>query len=416
MPYKSCTDYITNKKPDIRRYYSKDAAVRYAVSETDPEIFGTVVENLFNSFWYEDTDIIAIPLILFKMKKYEMLDIFIDKFKKIGSNILVSREKDLDPNDSSINLSDLKGLTDNIYCCLLGENMNKEEHHDLFFYSPLYFAMITGSIKSFKKILKEDYYNFSLSEFIESAINFRDTEFIEAIFKSGRKLHLGAILDNCENPDTVKYLCENFSEYIFTDDYEYTGEELSPSEFILHTTKPDEMLKIAGCYCVCHGAEHFDEIFKDLPKVSVIKESDMRWCQDLLTYELNGKINTKNIFADTVVCIVEYAAEIYHLPDNFVLDFSQLDHKSWLCEYSEASDMIKFLTTKNVRFNLSRLTEPVKNLLDYNNKTITKILISKEFINSINVDEVTAYLEENNLNKALEAVRDSEIPYMLLPF
>lgn len=417
MPYEMCEYYLKNGAPRLYYHYYTDALIRYAVSGDDTKIFEALARNYFSKheYWYQFDirNMTAVSFILLKKGKYDMLDILMDEFSKVDSEVIEQK----DEHDGPYNLYKevIRRYMNDISYGLFGEPMrgNQEE---IFMMSPLYFAMITGDLEKCSELIANERIH-QPSLYIDSAIAFRDTDFLRLMLNSGERFHPGAIIANCDDPEARKYLCDNFSYYLFIDGYrnKYDGSPMNATEFIRHSVAHGGMLRFASLYLGFAGPEHFDENFESLPKVSVIDEHDFNFYETLDTYALNNKINIRSILADEVLLIARHAADIHRLPDYFTIDLSQIDEKSWFCEYMDADRMINFLNNNKLIFDDECLAAAARELYGYDDERIINAMISKGHINKENADGVFKYLSKNKLHgaaKALEAsgLIDNELP------
>ena len=410
MPVEMCEYYARNNfNPKRYPEFHKDSLTRYAVSGIDTEIFRILAENFFNTETYSIKDVMTAAIILFKKGKYEMLDILTEGLEKAdpSRNTPFSREARFEKIDSAIVLY---GLFD-------GEK--PDVRYEPYFYDSFYFDMITGDIEKAKETirLKDDFNNY-VYNYMLSAVLFRDTEILRFMFENGEWLTPGIVSDICEDPESIKYLCENFPEHIFIDNYkfDYDGWENSPMtavEFVQHTVPPDQMLVFAHCCSLYMEQEHFNRLFENMPKILIVKEHYMPLYSGMMFNIRSGWIN---VFHDTPVCIVESGSSIlnFTFAGDFVYDFSYTDARrfnSWGIPVVR-----KFLTEQKVKFDPVRLTPMLEGILDLNDGAVTGILIAKKCINNWNVNEVENYLAEHGLDNALNTVRGSEIPQLDLPF
>ena len=413
MPYEMCEYYLKNGAPRLYHQYYTDALIRYAVSGDDTRIFEALARDYFSMhkhwYQYDIRNMTAVSFILLKKGKYDMLDILMDEFSKVDSEGIVQENMN---NDSyRLHKEVIRRYMNDISYGLFGEPMRGDQDK-IFMMSPLYFAMIAGDLEKCAELIANESID-QPSLYIDSAIAFRDTDFLRLMLNSGERFHPGAIIANCDDPEARKYLCDNFSYYLFG--YEYDGSPMTAAEFIRHSVAPGKMLRFASLYLGFAGPEHFDENFESLPKIGVVDEHDLHFYETLDTYALNNKINIRSILADEVLCIARHAAYIHRLPDYFTIDLSQLDEKSWFCEYMEADRMIDFLNNNKLIFDDECLAAAARELYGYDDERIINAMISKGHINKENAEGVFKYLSENKLHgaaKALEAsgLIDNELP------
>ena len=188
--------------------YEIDAAIRYAVSGKDPSEFEKHTNKLFSNPYLQLGYIVCIPLILFKKKKYPMLDIFLKKF----------READRTLPAGWFSAYNMKWLTSSVCECIFGIETGSDINTNVrFFSSPLYFAMITGNTEKIKKYLDSDHYRKNTQLYFKSALKFKDTEFLKTAFEQGYELAEDTIAYVWRDAEIVRYIYTNFAEYIFSE-------------------------------------------------------------------------------------------------------------------------------------------------------------------------------------------------------
>ena len=405
MPYEMCEYYIKNGAPERYHGYHTDALIRYAVSGDDIGIFEILTRNYFSKHkhWYTFNirDMTVAAFILFRRGRYDMLDILTDEFRKVDDEVIEQKNR-----HSSLHREVIRRCMNNISCGLYGEPMRGDKTED-FIRSSLYFAMITGDLKKCGELIANEKIH-QPSLYIDSAIAFRDTDFLRLMLNSGKNFHPGVIIDNCDDPEARKYLCENFSEYLFIDGYKYDGSPMNAAEFIRHSVDPGEMLMFANVYLSAAGPEHFDEDFEGLPKIGVIDEYDIHNCfRHIETYAFGGKINIKSILADEVLCIARYGSNVYRLPDYFTVDLSFMEEENNFLRYFEADEVTAYINNNNLIFDFLCLGTAARKIYDYDDEMVIGAMISKGHINEENAEWVLSYLSEKKLYNAFRALIDS---------
>ena len=384
--------------------YSVDAMIRYAVSGNDMEMFLSLTERFFSHFDASLLDVISVMLILYKKRKYEMLDIFADRLRNTitGINSLT--------NGSLLNSYRLKDHIDTICKYIFGSSKQKTAVSDKeFLSSPLYFAMLAGDTHSIGAdfcgtILRDDY--------MQSAIAFRDTEALKAMFECGWKLSPDTVAIFCRDPETIEYLCTNFPEQTGLDKYDEFHSDISGREFVFNTVPPEKMILFAR---KLYGLdpEHFGKIFDGSFKIYTVDEIHKLHLEFFYARHAMGRLCFGDIFADTVTLNIQLIGlpplhELSPLPCKFVYDFSRTIFETFL--HVPVGSVLEFLETEETVFRSDCLSLPVMELLNYNDKRIIDFLISKSVINNTDVKEIKKYLTDKKLYDALEAVNNSEIP------
>ncbi|MCH5194274.1 MAG: hypothetical protein J1F11_09955, partial [Oscillospiraceae bacterium] len=336
---------------------------------------------------------------LFRRGRYDMIDILMDEFRKTDSKDI----EQMDWYDSVLCKEGIRRYLNDVSYGLYGEPMRGNQK-EFFMMSPLYFAMITGDLKKCRKLIKNERHWYS--PYIDSAIAFRDTEFLKLLLKKGERFHHEAIINNCDDPEARKYLCENFSEYLFIDGYKYDGSPMNATEFIRHSVDPWEMLRFASSYLNIAGAEHFDENFEGLQKIGAIEESDIIGCyDDLHRYDLQGLINIKSILADEVQCIARYGRNVYHLSDYFIIDLSFMKDENDFLEHFDADKVTVYINHNNLIFDPWCTGAAAVKIYAYDDEEVIGAMISKGHINEENAEGVLKYLTKKKLRHAAKALK-----------
>ena len=414
IPNYDSESYYDSKLNYFTDVMTLDCLMRYTVSGKSEELFKKLAESFFAAENISSIHILCAAIILYKKRKFKMLDIFIDAMKNydgMSENYHYSR---------SMNLVNLKKYLTMINKFVMGVGEYEETGGMYYFMtSPCYFAMITNNTEEFKKYILSDEFERNKIMYFCSAAAFRNTEILRLMFDSGIEFPMDTdlIADLYLDKGTAEYLTLNFSKYIFPDKQEISdvSDIKMPAFFIQQMIPPEKMAEFAWIIFKKEGAERLCEIFRDMPKISCVEEYSLAHIHNL---EVHG-VPMKEILADTVECIVqggEYFFERGFKPPEivsetgikFLLDFTYVSRP---CLYHRKIEKImKLLKNAETRFRLDTLSYPVKEMLDRNHEALTELLISKKIINRTNVYEVIDHLAEKKLYTALNVVNHSEIP------
>lgn len=411
------TDYTDNVR-------NMDAAFRYAAKGTDPDKFREIVKKAFDpaaNIMTEDT--MCLMMMLLKSGKKEFFEIF--------RKAVTERENAYQP---------MRGFSDHIEMATLIKAMDFITD-DLvetqfvpvnsfipmgcmmtFMNNPLYHALITGNTDHANRyldiMLEKDE---NLIEFILSAICFRDTDFLKTAFSKGVTLENEMVSAICTDTETVAYLCDNFSEYIFHGMTENDDPRNNMKDFIRLTVCDEAMFTFAENLYDRLGLEGFRLISDDIPKVKIIKAhyAENNIFNQYTSYDLDF---LKMVLSDNIRVIIEddHADFVFTLGDilksagiNARITYDFLRCNTNFFSWQNLTTVKKFLKGNNINFNMSGFSKPLASLLDFNNETIVKEIISMIVINESNISEVIEYLTEKSLYRGLNAVNKFYTPVVI---
>ena len=396
--------------PKLIPYYPKqfcaDVLIRYAIGGNDKEEFEQLTDNFF---FYGDPDItqiIFVAIILYKKGKYELLDIFIDTLNRSYIDNLTNETADL---------LMLKSCMDIVDHFLFGTEFTSRPGRQYTDYL-VYFAMITGKKRTFKRYIKSGKASTTAHHFyLMSAVAFQDTEMLKIMLDNGMELvpSMAELAFFCTSDALAKFVCENLFMYVYKFEHEGNdADNLDAVSLIEHSVYSNNMITFAKALYETVSEERFREIFSSLPKISAISENEI---PDIM-YFYENDIDIHEYFDETVEVTIgnaKYLSYFYReLPGltgvNFSYNFYFVEEpcfKGW-----DDNKVIDLLANKDVSFQREYLTPIIKELLDRNSEKLTGHIISSKLINRVNIGEVIDYLAENKLYNALNKVNQSEIP------
>ncbi|MCH5194277.1 MAG: hypothetical protein J1F11_09970 [Oscillospiraceae bacterium] len=414
---------ITSYFEDVRLM---DAAFRYAESGDDPREFERIAGKAFDpSINISNENIMCLLMILLKNRKTE--------FAEILRHIITEREKAYQP---------MRGFADYVDTAMLIRAMDLisddfvEEQYlprtnpfmpmgtmtGNFLNTPMYRAIITKNTDHMNRYLDRAVRNDEeLTEYMLSAICFRDTDFLEAAFRKGAVLENEMISAICTDFETVAYLCDNFSEYIFKDMTENDDPRNNMRDFIRLTVCDEAMFRFAEGLYDRLGPDRFAAVSDMIPKVHIIKA---HYAETNIFRQSTGSDQDflRSVLSDNIVVVIEddHTDFVFTLEDilrsagiNASIFYDLSRCKTNFFAWQHLNTVRRFLKKSNITFDTSGFSGVLSSLLDYNDETIVKELISRLAINESNIEEVIEYLTENSLYRALNAVSKFYTPVII---
>ena len=396
-----------------------DAAIRYAVSGDDPEKFRELITEAYNPVkCVHSIHTLCLLLILIKAGKEDFTRIFQEQLAEREASYQPFRDFGDSVSTTEI-LRALSFMSDDFYdtptpltpgsCTLNSSHIN----------TPLYYAIINGRTGLFEKYIDSAFAFGSeddLTGYMLSAMYFRDTDFLNAAFKKGVLFNTEMAAAFCTDTETIKYLRDNFPEYVFPGMTENDDPVRSTSDFIRLAVKNEDTIGFIRAVIHCHGRTKYEQISDKIPKISAIKTSDI----DDMAYSffspnedihyLGGAV--REALNDSITVI----ADSNCLPLNRILDEVCIDVSGIDVTYdisksdanvfltSNMTSVRKFLKENKIIFPTGELSPTISGLLGYNNVTITKLLIENSAVTEENINEVIDYLSERKLFNSLNII------------
>lgn len=418
-------------------YFSRvcwmDAAIRCAASENSTaEEFGSSIDKAYGineQLYAEHT--LCLMLLLVKSGKKEWIRILQEK--------LSVRENSYQPFRSfavPITEEEMIKAMD-----FISDDFVEESYADKnpfigmtpdYINTPLYHAMITGNTDYAGRYIEMKLKKFSdLTEYMLSAIFFRDTDFLRTTFRKGVEFNIGIISAFCTDHKTVAYLCDNFSEYLFPDKAPGDDPRNNIHDFIRMTVSEKEMLLFAEQLFDKLGYERFTDIADNIPKIRVmtsyaaehIYTSPVFFTENYFSMENSFKNVLKYILDDNIIFLADnISRDVTFSIDTLLKEAGAEVNISYDLHDCDGScfrgqnlrTVRKFLKENSISFDLNGFTEMLASLLDYNDENITRSVINFLLINESNISDVIEYLTENNLYRALNAVNKFYITPVIL--
>lgn len=307
----------------------------------------------------------------------------------------------------------------------------------LYFTHPLYILMLTGKYSLIPAVLKKSN-ELCFSEFlydvdeskrddmtfrffgtapvysIASAAYFGDREFLKAMFDNGYSID-GDIVENLYfEPAAMEFIIRNFYDKMGLD------KPMGICDFVKEKFGAEDILKMAIKISSMYGDEAFADFREELrpmKKTNVISSDIISlYCPPYLWQDSDRETDLMRESAEKELTVSLsrgenrvpfYDAERIFSDNSITYDMTNITDERFFRLLSNKD--LKATLMRNVIFDKSSVDSVVKEILNRNNKQLTRLLLGKEMINKDNYEEILDYAASQKLLNVLAVLHKSGI-------